>query len=173
VKKLLIVVDYQNDFVDGALGFKGAERLDSIIEAKIKSYLDLGHDLIYTLDTHHDNYLETQEGKRLPIPHVIDGTFGHEIYGKTKNYVEKALKVFKKNTFGSLDLGNFLKDKNYQEIELVGLVTNMCVVSNAIIAKAALPEARIIVDKNACDSFDKDLHTKTLEVLAGMQVDII
>jgi|SRR5690554_395810 len=173
MKKCLIVVDFQNDFVDGALGFNGAEKLDKIIENKIKDYLINNQDILYTLDTHYDNYLETQEGKRLPIIHCIDNTKGHEVYGSTGKYLKDAKKVFKKNTFGSLELGNFLKDKDYDEIEIAGLVTNMCVISNAIIAKSALPEARIVVDKNASLSFDKDLHNKTLDVLKGMQVDII
>ena len=173
MKKCLIVVDFQNDFVDGALGFNGAEKLDQIIENKIKDYLINNQDILYTLDTHYDNYLETQEGKRLPIIHCIDNTKGHEVYGNTGKYLKDAKKVFKKNTFGSLELGNFLKDKDYDEIEIAGLVTNMCVISNAIIAKSALPEARIVVDKNASLSFDKDLHNKTLDVLKGMQVDII
>lgn len=173
MSKLLIIVDYQNDFVDGALGFDGAKKLDSIIVSKIKKYLDNGDDIVYTLDTHYSNYLETQEGIRLPIPHVIDNSFGHQVYGKTANYLKEAKAIFKKETFGSLDLGNYLKDQDYKEIELVGLVTNMCVVSNAIIAKAALPEARIIVDSKACASFDNELHDKTLDVLSGMHIDII
>lgn len=173
MKKCLIVVDFQNDFVNGALGFPGAEKLDQIIENKIKDYLNDNQDILYTLDTHYDNYLETQEGKRLPIMHCIDNTKGHEVYGNIGKYLKDAKKIFKKNTFGSLELGNFLKDKDYDEIEIAGLVTNMCVISNAIIAKSALPEARIVVDKNASLSFDKDLHNKTLEVLKGMQVDII
>ena len=173
MKKCLIVVDFQNDFVDGALGFPGADKLDQIIENKIKDYLINNQDILYTLDTHYDNYLETQEGIRLPIIHCIDNTKGHEVYGNTKKYLKDAKKVFKKNTFGSLELGNFLKDKDYDEIEIAGLVTNMCVISNAIIAKSALPEARIVVDSKASLSFDEDLHNKTLDVLKGMQVDVI
>lgn len=173
MKRLLLVVDFQNDFVNGALGFDGASKLDDIISKKIDNYLKNCDDIIFTLDTHYNNYLETQEGKRLPIIHCVKGTIGHNVYGKTGEYVNKALKVFEKNTFGSLELGNFLKDKNYREIEIAGLVTNMCVISNAIIAKSALPEARIIVDKNASKSFDEDLHNKTIDVLEGLQVDII
>lgn len=171
--KLLIVVDFQNDFVDGALGFKGAETLDKIIEDKIIKYLKNNDDIIYTLDTHYDNYLDTQEGKKLPIVHCIESTFGHQVYGNVGKYVKDAKKVFKKNTFGSLDLGNYLKDKNYEEIELVGLVSNICVISNAVIAKAALPEALIIVDRQATLSFDALLHEKTFDVLKGLQVLVI
>lgn len=173
MKKCLIVVDFQNDFVNGALGFEGAEKLDAIIENKIKEYLKNKDDIIYTLDTHYENYLETQEGKRLPVIHCLDGSYGHKVYGNSAKYLKNAKKVFKKNTFGSLDLGNFLKGQDYNEIELAGLVTNMCVISNAIIAKSALPEARIIVDKNASMSFDEDLHNKTMDVLKGLQVDVM
>lgn len=173
MKKLLLVVDFQNDFVDGALGFLGAEKLDEVIVEKIIKYLNNGDDVIFTLDTHYDNYLNTQEGKKLPIIHCIEGTYGHEVYGNTSKYVKDAKQVFLKNTFGSLDLGNYLAKENYDEIELAGLVTNMCVISNAIIAKSALPEARIVIDKNASKSFDEDLHNKTFEILKGIQVDII
>lgn len=173
MKNCLIVVDFQNDFVDGSLGFAGAEKLDQIIESKIKDYLDNNHDLLFTYDTHYEDYLETQEGKRLPVLHCIENTPGHEIYGNTAKYVKNAKAVFKKNTFGSLDLGNFLSKENYDQIELVGLVTNMCVVSNAIIAKAALPEARIVVDRKDSMSFDEDLHHKTFDLLKGIQIDII
>lgn len=173
MKKVLIVVDFQNDFVDGALGFSGAKDLEIVIVNKIKDYLSKGYDLIYTLDTHYDNYLNTQEGIKLPIKHCIKGSFGHRIYGKAANYLSKAVKVFEKNTFGSLDLGNYLASNKYDEIELVGLVTNMCVISNAIIAKAALPEAKIIIDRKASMSFNEDLHNKTFDVLEGMQFEVI
>lgn len=173
MKKCLIIVDYQNDFVTGALGFSKAQEIEPVIVSKIEEYLKNDNDIIFTLDTHFENYLETQEGKRLPIVHCLDESFGHEVYGKVNNYVKTAKKVFKKFTFGSLELGNYLKDKEYQEIELVGLVTNMCVISNAIIAKSALPEARIVVDKKATRSFDESLHEDTLRVLKGLQIDVI
>lgn len=172
MKKCLIVVDYQVDFVDGSLGFKGAEKLDEIIEEKIKDQLINNQDVLYTLDTHYQNYLETQEGKNLPIVHCVENTKGHEVFGNTKKYIKDAKKVFIKNTFGSLDLGNFLTTQKYDEIELCGLVTNICVISNTIIAKAALPEAKIVVDSKAVLSFDNELHQKTLDVLKGLQVEI-
>ncbi|MDY0277695.1 MAG: cysteine hydrolase family protein [Acholeplasma sp.] len=173
MKKCLIIVDYQNDFVDGALGFKGAEDLEPIIISKINEALANKNDILFTLDTHYDNYLETQEGKRLPIMHCIFGSKGHEVYGKVNSYLKDAKKVFKKLTFGSLELGNYLEVNKYDEIELCGLVTNMCVVSNAIIAKAANPEARIVVDSKAVKSFSEELHDKTLDVLNGIQVDVL
>ncbi len=173
MKKCLVVVDYQNDFVDGALGFEGAKNLDHVISEKIEMYLNNGQDLIYTLDTHYDNYLSTDEGRRLPIIHCVKGTPGHNVYGKTANYLNKAIKVFEKQTFGSLELGEFLKKQAYTSIEFVGLVTNMCVLSNVIIAKTALKDAKIIVDSKACDSFDKKLHNETLDVLKGIHIDVV
>ncbi|NLN50498.1 MAG: cysteine hydrolase [Acholeplasmataceae bacterium] len=171
--KALLVVDYQYDFVEGSLGFKEAKELESIIEAKIKECLKGDCDLIFTLDTHDDNYLNTQEGKRLPIKHCLKGTKGHQLYGQIKNYENKAKVIFSKNTFGSLELGEYLLKNNYQEVEICGLVTNMCVLANAVIAKTALPESRIVVAKDAVMSFDEKLHDKTLKVLEAIHVDII
>ena len=173
MKKCIIVVDYQNDFVSGALGFPGAEKLESVIVEKLKTYIKDGHDIIFTLDTHMSDYLETQEGKRLPIVHCIDNSFGHNVYGRVNDYLKHAKKVFRKSTYGSLELGDFLSKQAYDEIEVVGLVTNICVISNVIIAKAALPEARIVVDMNACNSYNESLHQQTLNILEGMHIDII
>lgn len=173
MKKALLIIDFQNDFVDGTLGFKGAESLDEIIEKKIKKYLKNNDDIIYTLDTHYEDYLDTQEGKRLPIVHCIEKTKGHEVYGNVNKYIKDAKRVFKKSTFGSLELGEFLKNEGYDEVELVGLVTNMCIISNAVIAKTALPEARIVVDRKGSLSFNPDLHEKTFDLLIGLQVDVI
>src|SRR5690554_5188822 len=154
MKKLLIVIDFQNDFVDGTLGFPEAKKLEDVIYNKIKSYLNNNDDVIYTLDTHDDKYLNTVEGSKLPIIHCLKGTSGHEIYGKVKDLITKDSVVFEKSTFGSLDLGIYLKDKNYFEIELCGLVSNICVISNAVIAKSATPNARILIDASATSSND-------------------
>lgn len=166
--KLLIIVDFQNDFVDGALGFSKAKELDQKIVEKIKEY----DDIIFTLDTHDENYLETYEGKHLPVKHCIKNTFGHEVYGQTKNYLSKAIKVFEKPTFPSLELANYLKTKNYDEVEVCGLVSNICVLSNVIMVKAALPNVKIIVDKNLTSSFDEELNNKTFDILKGIHVEV-
>lgn len=170
MKKLLIVVDYQNDFVNGSLGFDGAEKLEECIAGKISEYKD--YDIVYTLDTHNDNYLETMEGKKLPVKHCIKGSDGWNIYGKPKRML-KHCKCFKKDTFGSKELFDFLRTKDYEEIELVGLVSNICVISNAIIAKTALPQAEIIVDATCTDSFDKTLNEKSLDVMEGLHITIV
>ena len=173
MKSCLIVVDYQNDFVTGALGFEKAKSLESIIINKIEKYLSANRDIIFTFDTHYDDYLTTQEGKRLNIPHCIAGSEGHQLYGKVSKYLNKDSIIFKKNTFGSLELGEYLKKMKYIEVEFVGLVTNMCILSNAVIAKAALPNSKIIVDSKACMSFDDEMHEKTLDILKGIHIDIL
>lgn len=170
MKRLLLVVDFQNDFVNGALGFEGAEKVEAPILKKLKEYKDNGEDIIFTRDTHQTNYLETEEGKNLPIEHCIEGTFGWEIYGEAKDY---ATIIFDKPTFGSLELGIYLQDKDYDVVEIAGLVSNICVISNAAIVKAALPEVQIVVDASMTDSYDKKLHKEALDVMEGFQVKII
>ena len=165
--KLLIIIDYQNDFVDGSLGFPKAKELDERIVEKIKQY----DDIIFTMDTHDENYLTTLEGKNLPVKHCIKGTKGWEVYGKTSEYVSKAIKVFEKPTFPSLELANYLKNKNYDEVELCGLVSNICVLTNVVMVKSALPNAHIIVDKSLTASFDEDLNNKTFDILKGIYVE--
>ena len=173
MSKLLVVVDYQNDFVDGSLGFPGAEKLDEGIAEKVLTHQG---PVIYTLDTHPAEYLNTREGKALPVEHCIRKSEGWEPYGKTKEALDKvnATAVEKKSfgispkTIESMDL-----PESFDEIELAGLVTNICVISNAVIFQAAYPEAQIVVDASLCASFDPVLHDKTLDVLAGLQVKII
>lgn len=172
MKKALIVVDYQNDFVCGALGFDGAERLEDIICEKIEQYKKEG-DVIFTFDTHEDDYLNTQEGKNLPVKHCIKGTDGHGLYGKVAKKVDFDSYIFDKPTFGSLELACFLKEKNYDVVELCGLVSSICVLSNAVLAKAALPESQIIVDSKATDSFDKEMNEKTFDILKNLHITVL
>ncbi len=173
MKKLLIVVDYQNDFVDGSLGFSGAEALDNRIYQKIFEHKFGGNDVIYTFDTHDINYSKTEEGKNLPVEHCIKGTNGHNLYGKVGSIFDPTLDLyFEKPTFPSLDLANYLKDKDYQEVELCGLVSNICVLSNVIMVKAALPNAHIIVDHKLTSSFDQKLNEETFDILKGIHVEV-
>ncbi len=172
MKRLLIVVDFQNDFVDGALGFSDASNISDTVITAIKEHLARGDDLVFTKDTHFDNYLETNEGRHLPVKHCIKGTSGHDLYQSVAPYEKHAKKIYEKLTFGSLELANDVKKENYNVITLVGLVTNICILSNALLVKAALPEAEVIVLKGGVNSYDKDLHQKTLDVLAGTQIII-
>ena len=169
MKKLLLVVDYQKDFVDGALGFPGAEALDGPIAEKIAAYRAAGDDVAFTMDTHQENYLDTQEGRKLPVPHCIMASEGWKLYGKTGQAQDKKRDmVSMKPTFPSLWLGNWLRDQKYGQVELVGLVSYMCVISNAVVAKAALPEAEIIIDA-ACTAGPDAALCKFFRIQAAFQ----
>lgn len=177
MNKLLVVIDYQKDFVDGALGFKKAETLEQGIYDKVKKYLENGHKVLFTYDTHFENYLETREGKSLPIPHCYIDTEGHELYGKLKEFVgvENTFH-YNKNAFGiapevmlkmSKDVG-----EDIDEIELVGVVTNMCVISNVVTFQSQYINANLIVDGTLCASFDDSLHDKALDVIEALSVKV-
>jgi len=179
MKKLLIVVDYQNDFVTGSLGFPGAELLEAPILEKVQAYEANNDHIIYTFDTHYDEYLETQEGRGLPIKHCLHGTEGHALYGKVLNHYKASnhphQKALFKDTYGSRDLMSELTDREgYDVIELVGLVSYICVLSNAIIAKTALPEALIVVDSSCMAGPDPDLHEACLKIMKeALQIKVI
>ena len=175
MNRYLFVIDYQNDFVDGALGFPGAEKLDEKIAAKVRAY-GKGH-VLFTRDTHFENYLTTREGRNLPVVHCIKGTPGWEVYGQTaKALAEVEAPAIDKLVFG-MDISDpaiaAVLPERADEIELVGLVSNICVVSNAVVLQSKYPEATILVDAQCTDSFDKGLHEKVLDVLSGFQVKVI
>lgn len=175
MNRYLFVIDYQNDFVDGALGFPGAEKLDEKIAAKVRAYGE--GKVLFTRDTHFENYLDTREGKNLPVVHCVKGTQGWECYGETA----KALEEVKAKAIDKLVFGMDISDpataavlpESADEIELVGLASNICVVSNAVVLQSKYPEATMIVDAACTDSFDKGLHEKVLDVLQGFQVSVL
>lgn len=173
MKKLLIVVDYQVDFVNGALGFAGAEGLDGPIAQRIAAYRAAGDDVVFTYDTHGADYARTQEGRKLPVAHCIGGTAGWELYGETGQAAQPGDLRFRKPTFPSLELAEWLKGRAYQQVELCGLVSHICVLSNAVMVKAALPETEIVVDANLTASYDATLHEKALDVLEGLQITVL
>ena len=182
MKRLLIVIDYQNDFVDGALGFTGAEALEEPIARKIDEYRQAGDRICFTFDTHHKDYLDTQEGQKLPIPHCIEGTPGHELYGSIAERVEDTDVVYLKPTFGCAALferlsklqetADGLHTKPFESIELVGLVSNMCVLSNAVIARTACPDTPIIVDAACTLAPDPAMNEKALDIMEGLQIEV-
>ncbi len=175
MNRYLFVIDYQNDFVDGALGFSGAEKLDAKIAAKVRAY-GKGH-VLFTRDTHFENYLDTREGRNLPVIHCVKDSQGWQVYGQTA----KALAEVEAPAIDKLSFGMDVTDpataavlpEQADEIELVGLVSNICVVSNAVVLQSRYPEATILVDAACTDSFDKALHEKVLDVLAGFQVKVV
>jgi len=169
MKKLLLVIDMQNDFVTGTLGSAQAQSIITNVETKINEYKISGNDIIFTRDTHKDNYLDTQEGRRLPVAHCIEGTDGHLI---APGLDSCGCKVFDKPNFGSLDLAKKVAEGNYDEIELCGLCTDICVVSNALILKAQLPETLITVDASCCAGVTKESHNAALLTMKMCQVNI-
>lgn len=172
MKRCLIIVDYQNDFVSGSLGFEKARELDGRICDKIRKYRASGDTIIFTLDTHGKEYLKTREGRYLPVEHCIKGTDGHSLYGETAKAACESDMFFEKSTYGSDALYEYLKMSDYEEIELCGVVSNICVISNAVLAKTALPEADITVDALCTASNDDKLNRSALDVLESINVQI-
>ncbi len=174
MKKILLVVDFQKDFVDGTLGFEKAVTLDAKIAQRLKKAKENGEIILFTMDTHQPNYLETQEGKNLPIEHCIEESDGWKLYGETGKVVENPYYI-KKPTFAGLGLIEVLKPYTNEEtqIEICGVVTNMCVISNAVICKGVLPEALITINSELCASFDDNLHDEAINVMRSMQMQII
>ncbi|RII34010.1 cysteine hydrolase [Clostridium chromiireducens] len=178
MNKLLVVVDYQKDFVNGTLGFKKAESLEEGIYNKVKKYLDNGYKVLFTYDTHFENYLETREGKNLPVPHCYIYTEGHNLYGELKEFVgvENTFH-YNKNSFGIApkDMLKISKDvgEDIDEIEFVGIVTNICVISNVITFQSQYINADLSVDGTLCASFDDSLHEKALDVIESLGIKVI
>ena len=172
MKKLLVVVDMQNDFIDGALGTKEAISIVPFVANKIEEYKAMNMDIIFTRDTHDENYLNTQEGVNLPVEHCIEGTHGHAISSElnTENSV-----IVDKSSFGSLGLAGYISEKysDVSEIELVGLCTDICVISNAIILKSTMPESIISVDASCCAGVTPETHINALKAMKMCQINII
>ena len=169
---ILIVIDMQNDFIDGSLG--STEALD-ILENANNFIEHFDGEIIFTLDTHDENYLNTNEGKHLPIIHCRKNTLGHSLNTSLKKFVKDDTKIFEKDQFSSLDLVNYLKSKNnkYLNINLLGLCTDICVVSNALLLKTFFPESHICVISKACAGSTKEKHEAALNVMESCQIEIL
>lgn len=167
MKKTLIVVDMQNDFIDGVLGTKEAQAIVPNVKKKIAEYYARGDEIIFTRDTHQADYLETNEGKHLPIGHCIEGTKGWQIAEGLETpkakYIDKG--VFGFLWWSEIDIG--------EEVEIVGLCTDICVVSNSIILKATYPEIEIYVDASCCAGVTPETHKSALETMKMCQINII
>ena len=185
MRKILVVIDMQNDFIDGALGTKEAEAIVDNVVAKIKDYPK--EDVYATQDTHEEDYLLTQEGKNLPVEHCIRGTKGWEIRPEIARLLESD-HIYEKPTFGSVALAEQLKRIAFEdlerenlsdssdsagiEIELVGLCTDICVVSNALLLKAEMPEIKISVDPACCAGVTPEKHAAALATMESCQIQI-
>lgn len=174
MKKILIVVDMQKDFVDGALGSKEAVAIVDNVVNKIKTFEG---DIIATYDTHPENYMETQEGKNLPVPHCIKGTDGWKLDAKVQSALDNlSYKTIEKPTFGSTELPEYIKEiynPDEIEIELIGLCTDICVVSNALLLKANFLETKISVDAKCCAGVTPDTHKSALTTMKMCQINVI
>lgn len=170
MKKLLVVVDMQKDFIDGTLGTPEAQGIISNVAARIKEFRSESFTVVFTRDTHGENYLDTQEGKNLPIAHCIEGTDGWQI---NKNLEVGSSKIFNKNNFGSTELGSYVAENNFDEVMLVGLCTDICVISNAMIIKAFAGEVKVKVDSSACAGVTPKTHLQALESMKMCQVEVI
>ena len=168
-----VIIDMQNDFIDGALGTKEAQAVVPRIEAKIvasKKDTSVSTDLIFTQDTHGENYLDTQEGQKLPVPHCIKDTKGWNICRQLLPYTLFAT-ILEKSTFGSTDL--IAETAEYDRIVLMGVCTDICVISNAMLLKAFYPEKEICVDASCCAGVTPESHARALEAMKMCQIDIL
>ena len=173
MRRLLIVVDMQNDFIDAALGTKEAVAIVEAVKEKIRSYPV--QDVIATMDTHDDDYMETQEGKFLPVPHCIRESEGWDLRRDIAELLRGAT-VYEKPTFGSVRMAQDLKtlsEKEEIELELIGLCTDICVVSNALLLKAFMPEVPISVDAACCAGVTPEKHLAALETMRSCQIQIL
>lgn len=176
MEHILVVIDMQNDFIDGALGTKEARKIVDAAAEKIREFKGC----IYgTLDTHPEDYLSTQEGKKLPVPHCILGEEGWALHPDIMEAISETeaevMDFCRKDTFGSIELCEMLKQR-YEgkdaEIEFLGLCTDICVISNVLMIKAALPEARLIVHAGLCAGVTAESHENALNAMKVCQVDI-
>ena len=169
MRDVLVVVDMQLDFIDGVLGTGEAQAILPAAEAKIR---DFSGPVLFTRDTHREDYLKTQEGALLPVPHCVKGTTGWQIHPRLEAL--RALPALDKPSFGSLALADTLRQMDREEpvrsVTFIGLCTDICVISNALIAKAALPEARVIVDAACCAGATPAGHRNALQAMQACQV---
>ena len=167
MRKVLVVVDMQNDFIDGALGTAEAVAIVPKVAEKIKNF---DGTVLYTRDTHEEEYMQTQEGRNLPVPHCIRGTHGWEISGALDT---SDCEVIDKPTFGSVALAQKLAVIQPDQIELVGLCTDICVISNAMLCKAYMPETEILVDPACCAGVTPESHNRALKAMSVCQIKIL
>lgn len=176
---ILVVVDMQNDFVSGALGTAEAREIVPYVVGRVVEGLNRGEEILFTKDTHQENYMDTQEGRRLPVPHCVRGTEGWEIIEQLREYARHPID---KPTFGSRELGALLKARDedlrkqgkpeVEKVTLIGLCTDICVISNALLVKAFLPEAEIAVDAACCAGVTPESHKNALAAMRVCQITV-
>jgi len=170
MKKALVVIDMQNDFIDGSLGTPEAQAIVLNVSERVKAAVQDGEKLIFTQDTHPKNYLQTAEGEKLPVEHCIKPSHGWALTSSLIPYAKDAV-VLEKPTFGATGLPQHVA--GFDEITVIGLCTDICVISNAMLLKAFLPEAKICVDSNCCAGVTPESHLRALEAMKMCQIDVI
>ena len=170
MKKLVAVIDMQNDFICGALSNSDTEKILPAVAEYVKRADEQGAEIVFTRDTHDENYAQTQEGRKLPVPHCVKNTKGWQIAEALSDYVQN---VFDKYTFGSLLLAQYALDNQFDFIDLVGVCTDICVISNALLLKAFLPEAEINVVESCCAGVTPERHRNAIEAMRACQINII
>lgn len=168
MKKLLVLIDFQNDFIDGSLGTKEAQAIVPRVIEKLVSYAE--SERLATQDTHFEDYLTTQEGQNLPVIHCQKGTQGWEIRKEAQVGFQR---VFEKNIFGSVELAEYIRNENVEQVELIGICTDICVVSNALLIKSFAPEVKITVDASCCAGVTLESHRAALETMKSCQINVI
>ena len=169
-RELLVVVDMQNDFITGALGTKEAQAIIPNVKAKIDEFVQNGQQIIFTRDTHYEDYMDTQEGFNLPVMHCIEGTEGWEIESSLQ--LEDAM-VFDKITFGSPELAAYIQEAEFDTVTLVGVCTDICVISNAMLIKAFDTEVLVQVDSTCCAGVTPESHQNALKAMKQCQIEIL
>ncbi|EKF52102.1 cysteine hydrolase family protein [Lactococcus garvieae] len=168
MKKLLVLIDFQNDFIDGSLGTAEAQAIVANVIEKLATYGE--SERLATQDTHFEDYLSTQEGQNLPVIHCQKGTLGWEIRKEAQVGFKR---VFEKSIFGSVQLAEYVRDTEVDQVELIGICTDICVVSNALLIKSFAPEVKIIVDASCCAGVTPESHEAALQTMASCQIQII
>ncbi|RZI49657.1 cysteine hydrolase family protein [Lactococcus kimchii] len=167
MRKILVLIDFQNDFIDGSLGTSEAQAIVPAVLEKLDQYAP--ENRLATLDTHFEDYLTTQEGKNLPVLHCQKGSVGWQMRQEAQvGYAQ----IFEKSTFGSVELAEFVRSEQIDEVELIGICTDICVVTNAILIKTYAPEVKISVDAACCAGVSLEKHLAALETLRSCQVEI-
>lgn len=173
MKNILCVIDYQVDFVTGALGSEAASSIAPALADKIRLYRENGWEVVFTRDMHtHEDYGSTCEGKHIPIEHCLSGTPGFELDPSVRG-LSQGCRVFDKSTFGSYELAEYLRAGGYDMVEIAGVVTDICVLSNAVLARTVLPSASVVVDRSCVAAGSDDKQKAALSVLSSICVDIV
>ena len=170
MKKLLVVVDMQNDFVCGVLGTEQARAVADRVAKRVRAAFANGESVVFTRDTHHENYLSTAEGQKLPVAHCLQKSHGWEIIDELDT---AGAKIIDKCTFGSTELGEYVRENAFDAVELIGVCTDMCVISNAILIKAFAPETDVCVRENCCAGVTVESHRTALQAMAACQIEIL